>query len=147
MRRRGCGGFDISNINCWIFLYDTFSSCVSGNKSRYFGRYSLDNLQLCLWRQSQVPKTWSFPKPNQVVFMPRSNQTITTVLIWHKIWNVDMKKVILIYPWVFWNTVTNISSAAFTVWSQVRVCTTHTHTHTRSRQLKEMWTDWYEKVC
>ncbi len=45
------------------------------------------------------PKPWSFPKPNQVVFVPKPNQTLTAALSHHRL--------IYFYLLWLWQTQTN----------------------------------------
>ena len=81
-----------------------------------------------------------FPNPNQVVFMPRSNQTVTTVLTLHKIemwtwsksFNISVGYLKHRYKHFFLHFECLKSSQSLSLHTH-----THTHTHTRSCQLKE----------
>lgn len=70
----------------------TFSSHVCGYENRYLwwdiGTFS----QLCLQQQKwrRWDKTWSFPNPNTVFFVPKPNQTISTALSQLRIENVTL---------------------------------------------------------
>ena len=51
-------------------------------------------VHLQLWQPKQVfyAKTWSFPNPNQMFFVPKPNQTISTAMLHKKFENLNRKQ-------------------------------------------------------